>query len=180
MSWRTFKTMNFTSRLWGNGATINRKALKNVLNLCGEFLKVFNVSRRSVMLAEKIYMASVLKLCPNLTTVDLTSIKVGVPLMTAIIQYCKNTVILCLGEITWAAFGWFKNCNILSTFTNLQVLNIESMNDDEYSGEIFSGNWIKFWNNNLIQELRLEYCYGLEKSNIYHVSYYKMKLEDVI
>lgn len=175
MSWRTFRTMNFTSRLWGHGATINRKVLQNILNLCGKYLKVLDMSRRSVMLTETIYVKSVLKFSPNLVSVDFISIKVGIELITALVQYCKNIVILKLGKIPTSVCNLFRNGTIFSTFTNLQVLNIQPIKDHHITvhnfNQIFSGDWLQFKNNSSIQELHLEFCRGLMNSNIFTVSY---------
>ncbi|XP_050459937.1 F-box/LRR-repeat protein 7-like isoform X2 [Cataglyphis hispanica] len=109
-SWRMMKRLDLSSSTWGflQTHTIRTATLRKVLLKCGKFLTQINLSDTSNFLRQST-LTIVGKLCPNLTSIDVTALTICASGIGTLASNCKNITRFSLGPSTYSCDNELKN-----------------------------------------------------------------------
>ncbi|XP_072754936.1 putative RNA-binding protein EEED8.10 isoform X2 [Anoplolepis gracilipes] len=126
-SWRMMKTLDLSASTWGflETHTICTAILRKILLKCGKYLTEINLSDTSNFLRQST-LTIIGKLCPNLTSIDVTALTICASGISTLASNCKNITKFKLGPSTYSCDNELKNLFKLNK--NLEHLAISKNN----------------------------------------------------
>lgn len=121
------KTLDLSPSTWGflETHTIRTATLRKILLKCGKFLTEINLSDTSNFLRQST-LTIVGKLCPNLTSINVTALTICASGIGTLASNCKNITRFSLGPSTYGCDNELKNLFKLNK--NLEYLAISKNN----------------------------------------------------
>lgn len=155
------KTLDLSSSTWGffETHTIRTAILRKILLKCGKFLTEINLSDTSNFLRQST-LTIVGKLCPKLTSIDVTALTVCASGIGTLASNCKNITRFSLGPSTYGCDNELKN--LFRVNKNLQYLSISKNN--------IAGKSLSFLPAQTIHTIKLESCENIQDINLSTVS----------
>lgn len=155
-SWKEVKTLNLSPSTWGflETHTIRTATLRKILLKCGKFLTKINLSDTSNFLRQST-LTIVGKLCPKLTSIDVTALTVCASGIGTLASNCKNITRFSLGPSTYGCDNELKN--LFRVNKNLTYLSISKNN--------IAGKSLSFLSAQTIQTIKLEKCDNIQDNH---------------
>lgn len=163
-AWRGFRHLDLSQTTWGFTHTTKRKyvdtpTLRKVLLRCGRFLNHIDFSLPSHRLSQST-LTIVSKFCPNLQTINLSSLNVSSSGILALTASCSNITKLSLGSCT-------NSCDhdLLQLFSKNKQLKYLKI-----SSNCLTGKCLLYLPTDSIEEIILTECNGISPCHFLNVS----------
>lgn len=154
-AWRGFRHLDLSQTTWGFTQFAKKKyvdtpTLRKVLLRCGRFLNHVDFSLPSHRLSQST-LTIVGKLCPNLQTIDLTSLNVSSSGILALTANCSNIAKLSLGSCTCSCDN-----DLLQLFSKNKLLKYLKITSNSLTGKC-----LLYLPADAIEEIILVECNGV-------------------
>lgn len=163
-AWRGFRHLDLSQTTWGFTQFAKKKyvdtpTLRKVLLRCGRFLNHVDFSLPSHRLSQST-LTIVGKLCPNLQTIDLTSLNVSSSGILALTANCSNIAKLSLGSCTCSCDN-----DLLQLFSKNKLLKYLKITSNSLTGKC-----LLYLPADAIEEIILVECNGVSPCYFLNVS----------
>lgn len=120
------KTLDLLPSTWGflETHTIRTATLRKILLKCGKFLTQINLSTSNFLRQSTLTIVG--KLCPNLTSIDVTALTICASGIDTLASNCKNITRFSLGPSIYSCDNELKN--LFKVNKNLEYLAISKNN----------------------------------------------------
>lgn len=163
-SWRFYKYLKHSSSAWGFKSALRHQevdtyTLRKILKLCGQYLHGIDLSQSSHQLKEST-LTIIGNCCPNLQTLDVTTLNISSSGIQSLKVNCRNLLKLRIGLSSSACDNDLSELFMHSG--NLRHLHVSS-------NHFLSGRCLSCLNNTDIQELVLNKCNSLTSTHLCNV-----------